>query len=228
LAPDAYWKEEYFSFPEDYFGRQIAQFKSLFHREVVPKALDVGAGLGKCMMALRRAGFDVRGIEASEPFYRAALERTGFSTAELTFISMEEAAFDSGYFDFITLGAVLEHLYDPSASIRKAMGWLRPGGLLYVEVPSSAWLISKLGNIFYRLTGVDYVANLSPMHPPYHLYEFGLPSFQLHARNYGYELARHQFYVAQTFMPKFLDPILRRVMEMTDTGMQLEVWLRKI
>ena len=39
------------------------------------KALDIGAGIGKCMIALENASFDVYGIEPSNPFYERALSR---------------------------------------------------------------------------------------------------------------------------------------------------------
>lgn len=228
MPPDHYWNEEYFSFREDYFDSQITRFRSLSVEKNNLRALDVGAGLGKCMVALRRAGFEVSGIEASDTFYQVAIQKTGISKSQLQLAAIEDAVLDSNYFDFITFGAVLEHLYDPSGAIQRAMRWLKPGGLIHVEVPSSAWLVSKIGNLFYRMIGTDYVTNLSPMHPPYHMYEFSLLSFQLHARNNHYEIAHHQHYVCQTFMPKFLDPILNRIMMITNTGMQLEVWLRKL
>ena len=123
---------------------------------------------------------------------------------------------------------MLEHLYDPSGAITKTLKWLKTGGLIFVEVPSSSWLINRCGNLFYRVTGADYVANLSPMHPPYHLYEFGLSSFEQNGPRSGYAVAHHQIYVCQTYMPKILDPILRRIMKSTNTGMQLEVWLKKL
>jgi 2-polyprenyl-3-methyl-5-hydroxy-6-metoxy-1,4-benzoquinol methylase len=43
--------------------------------------------------------------------------------------------FPEAHFDFITFGAVLEHLYDPSMSIHKAMSWLKPSGIMHIEVP---------------------------------------------------------------------------------------------
>jgi hypothetical protein len=58
--------------------------------------------------------------------------------------------------------------------------WLAPNGQIYAEVPSARWLIGRMLNLAYRVRGIDYVTNLSPMHSPYHLYEFELKSFQRH------------------------------------------------
>jgi 2-polyprenyl-3-methyl-5-hydroxy-6-metoxy-1,4-benzoquinol methylase len=227
LPPGDYWKEEYFRFEDDYFQGQIERFRDLYGKTERLTALDIGAGIGKGMTALIRAGFDAFGIEASETFYSAALERTKIPSSKLQLASIENADFNQSSFDFISFGAVLEHFYDPSMSLLKALKWLKLGGLIYIEVPSSQWLINRLANIFYRVTGTDYVGNLSPMHAPYHLYEFSLESFRRHASKNGYEISHHQYYVCQTFMPKPIAPALEWVMQNTNTGMQLEVWLKK-
>jgi 2-polyprenyl-3-methyl-5-hydroxy-6-metoxy-1,4-benzoquinol methylase len=155
------------------------------------------------------------------------VERTKIPSNKLQLTSIEKADFNYSTFDFISFGAVLEHFYDPSMSLLKALKWLKPDGVIYLEVPSSRWLISRLANVFYRVTGTDYVANLSPMHAPYHLYEFSLESFRQHAFKHGYEISCHQYYVCQTYMPKPIALALERVMKKTDTGMQLEIWLKK-
>src|SRR5436309_475319 len=98
---------------------------------------------------------------------------------------------------------------------------------MHVEVPSASWLVGRIGNLFYRLSGSGYVVNLSPMHPPYHLYEFKPQSFLAHARSHGCSVAFHQFHVCQTYAPRWLDALLASIMRATNTGMQLEVWLSK-
>jgi len=149
------------------------------------------------------------------------------NTDKLKLGMIEEVEYSENHFDFISFGAVLEHLFDPSASILKAMKWLKPNGIIHIKVPSSDWLIAKIINLFYKLKCTDYVCNLSPMHKPFHLYEFSLKSFQEHAKQHGYELAFYEYYVCQTFMPKMIDYILKPYMRWTNTGMQLCVWLRK-
>jgi ubiquinone/menaquinone biosynthesis C-methylase UbiE len=190
-------------------------------------SLDIGAGLGKAMVALGNAGFDAHGFEPSKPFYERAISKMGIRPERLRLGMIETVDYPEGTFDFITFGAVLEHLYDPSAAIVKAMRWLKPGGLVHIEVPSSAWLINRLVNFYYRLAGTDYVANISPMHEPFHLYEFGLRSFREHALRQGYQIAFYEYYVCETYLPRAADFILKPLMRRTNTGMQLCVWLRK-
>jgi SAM-dependent methyltransferase len=169
----------------------------------------------------------VSGIEPSPSFYRAAVERMGIPEGQLQLASVEEAQYEDDSFDFINFGAVLEHLADPAGALAKTIGWLKPDGIIYVEVPSSAYLVTRLVRLFYRLTGNRFVVNTCPMHPPYHLYEFGLRSFTLHGARAGYAVAFHEFFTCAGHMPRFLIGFFNRVMGLTDTGMQLAVWLQK-
>jgi SAM-dependent methyltransferase len=44
----------------------------------------------------------------------------------------------AGTFDVVTLWQVMEHMYDPSATIRRIHAILRPGGTLVIAVPNAA------------------------------------------------------------------------------------------
>lgn len=225
--PESYWTADYFEIKDDYFVHELAAFNELYPSDEGLIALDVGAGIGKCMIALERSGFTAFGIEPSQPFYERAVKKMGISNERLTNATIEDAEYPAEFFDFITFGAVLEHLYNPSASIEKAMRWLKPGGLIHIEVPSSKWLTNKLYNLLYRLQGLDYVGNVSPMHSPFHIYEFGLDSFERHSEKANYTIAKYNYHVCDTYLPGVFDFILKPVMEKTETGMQLTVWLRK-
>ncbi len=227
VAPEAYWKDEYFQDDPSYLSEQIATAKALLPSISNPSALDVGAGIGKGLLALERGGFQAFGFEPSPTFRELGLRRFGFDEGRFLLGSVENARYEEGRFHFINFGAVLEHLADPSGAIRKALGWLTPGGVFHIEVPSSRWLLARGLRAFYRMTGTDYVSNLSPMHAPFHLYEFEERTFRVHARAHGYELLRADHYVGDTFAPAILRPWLRAAMRATRTGMQLAVWGRR-
>lgn len=215
--------------PNRYFSGQIARFRDLWPGDggSAPVALDIGAGMGKAMVSMGHAGFEAHGIEPSPSFHEFAVTRTGLSPDRVRLAGVEDADFTAGSFDFVTFGAVLEHLPQPAEALRKALDWARPDGLVHVEVPSSDWLMARLVDAAYRVQGLDYTCHLSPMHTPYHLYEFTTESFDAFAAQAGCEIAFRHFYVGATYAPRWLDPLLKRVMSATGTGMQLEVWLRK-
>jgi hypothetical protein len=223
--PEDYWKPHYFEGASDYFSHQIETFSRLRAGDGRPVALDIGAGIGKCMRSLTAHGFEAHGLEPSAAFRQAAIDRGDIDPNRLTLGAIEDASYEPGKFDFVTFGAVLEHLPDPAGCIERAMIWLAPGGLMHIEVPSSDWLTARLVNLVYRVQGLDYVANLSPMHPPYHLYEFTPDSFHRHGQRAGYVVAYEKRYAATTFLPG-PDRWWQTFMDHTGTGMQLETWLR--
>lgn len=227
LPPEEYWKDEYFLPNPNLFAHEMSRLNRLISLQTGDRVLDIGAGIGKTLSALSRAGFDAYGIEASRPFFDRAIGKMGIAREKLSNVPLEQASFPPNFFKFISFGAVLEHLYDPSASIEKALSWLQPGGILHIEVPSSAWLVGRLLNSYYRLIGTDYVTNISPMHVPFHLYEFGSKSFAINGSRLGYQVALEENFVGQTFLPKLLDFILVPLMRASRTGMVMTVYLKK-
>jgi ubiquinone/menaquinone biosynthesis C-methylase UbiE len=228
IPPESYWNENYFKIEHNYFMNEIDKIKQLINFKEGMKFLDIGAGIGKAIISAEKAGFDCYGFEPSKSFYDRAISKMGLNPKKLKLGQIEEIDYPENYFDFISFGAVLEHLYNPSDSIIKSLSWLKPNGIIHIEVPSSSWLINKFINFFYKINATDYIGNISPMHEPYHLYEFSLKSFQEHSKKNKYIIAHHEYHVCETYMPKFLDLILKPFMKYTKTGMQLTVYLKKI
>jgi ubiquinone/menaquinone biosynthesis C-methylase UbiE/rRNA maturation protein Nop10 len=228
MPPENYWKEDYFIWTPDYFFEQIKVIKTLLPFKDRMVALDIGAGIGKSMISLMNAGFDTYGFEPSVPFYERALSKMNIDPAKLKNGKIEDIGYSENMFDFITFGAVFEHIYHPASALEKAMIWLKPNGVIQVEVPSSKHLIGKIINFYYKLRGTNYVTNISPMHSPFHLYEFDLKSFKALGKKLGFAVEQYQYDVCEiAFVPKILRPIFRQYMKWTNTGMQLTVYLRK-
>jgi SAM-dependent methyltransferase len=223
-APEEYWRPEQLQ-KNDAGGIPLERFTTLRQgRTDRPRALDVGTGLGQDMLQLKSAGFDTWGLEPSAAFREEALTR-GVDPERLQFASVETGDYDPGQFDLVSFGAVLEHLHDPAFALERACSWLAPGGLIFAEVPSARWLLGRMLNLIYRAQGLDYVTNLSPMHDPFHLYEFTLAAFERHGARAGYNVADSQIMSCETFLPKKIETLAQKTMELTGTGMQLQVWL---
>jgi 2-polyprenyl-3-methyl-5-hydroxy-6-metoxy-1,4-benzoquinol methylase len=226
--PEEYWKSEYFNWTKDYFSHQITEAKSLLNFKQGMTALDIGAGLGKSMLSLDHLGFDTFGLEPSIPFHERAVSKMKIDPSKLKLGTIEELDYEKDSFDFITFGAVFEHLYEPSKCLEKAMEWLKPNGIIHIEVPSSKWLMPKFMNLYFKLVGTNYVTNLSPMHTPFHLHEFDIKSFQELSKKISFSIAKKKYDVCSIYyVPSFLHPILKWYMKRTDKGMQLTVYLRK-
>ncbi|GIV24144.1 MAG: hypothetical protein KatS3mg025_1803 [Bacteroidia bacterium] len=229
IDPQTYWQDPaFFDIPAGFFAREIDIAKALLGGDVVGKrALDIGSGIGKNIYVLSQAGFDVYGIEPSKTFRDKAVELQYAQPDRLILASLEEAEFPEAFFDFITFSAVLEHLYSPDYALRKALRWLRPGGILHVEVPSAKWLVAKVLNLYYRLRGTDYVTHCSPMHPPFHLWEFSVESFKKHGEKVGYIVEKVEYLPGEVRPLRPLIRLLRPMMKLTHADMQLVVWLRR-
>lgn len=226
--PEEYWKDEYFVWQPTYFSSQIEAAKKLLDFSPGMKALDIGAGLGKAMLSMQSKGFDVYGLEPSIPFYERAISKMGVDKEKLNLGTIEDLDYELEFFDFITFGAVFEHLYEPSKCLEKAFSWLKPNGIIHIEVPSSEWLLPKLMNFYFKLLGTNYVTNLSPMHTPFHLHEFSLKSFDKLSEKLNFKVENYRYDVCSIYyFPKILHGILRSYMKATKKGMQLTVYLRK-
>lgn len=226
--PETYWTKEYFKIKPKYFSRQIDVVRKLLPDVASPRSLDIGAGIGKCMIAMKNAGFDAYGLEPSEPFYEKAISEMNINEGRLKLGMYEKLEYPENHFDFITFGAVYEHLYDPADALKQAIHWLKPNGIVHIEVPSSRHLVSKIINLYYRLRGTNYVTNLSPMHPPFHLYEFGEKSFEKLVENMNGKIEEKYYFNGPIYhIPKLFHFILNPIMKFSDSGMQLTVYIRK-
>jgi SAM-dependent methyltransferase len=95
--------------------------------------LDAGCGAGALLYRLREIGWETSGVEidsgAAEAARGLGLDvRTG---------TVEEAGFPSGHFDLVTALHVLEHIHRPVEFLNELWRILKPGGLLFIEVPNT-------------------------------------------------------------------------------------------
>ncbi len=228
IPPEEYWKPEYFKLDSNNFSEEIKNAKELLPFMEGMYSLDIGSGIGKCMLSLENAGFNAYGIESSQAFYEKAISEMGIKSDRLKLSMIEDVDYPEDKFDLITFGAVFEHLYHPAKILEKSLGWLKPNGVLHIEVPSANHFTSKLMNLYYRLRCTNYVTNLSPMHSPFHLYEFDIKSFEALATKLDFEIVKCQYYVGPIYnVPKFFHSALRWYMKKTNTGMQFTIYLKK-
>jgi 2-polyprenyl-3-methyl-5-hydroxy-6-metoxy-1,4-benzoquinol methylase len=98
------------------------------------RILDVGCGAGEFVFLLRRHGLEASGIEPGSEF--AEFSRRTLKIPVET-VTVESASIEPASLDVITMFHMLEHVADPSATLRTIRGWLEPAhGRLIVEVPN--------------------------------------------------------------------------------------------
>ena len=97
------------------------------------KALDIGAGIGVFGFEMNKVGWQVVGLEMDEVFVRHLNDYVGVKsfTKDLFEVDVNEI----GTFNLITLNKVLEHVEKPHLLLARATEFLKPNGIIYVEVP---------------------------------------------------------------------------------------------
>lgn len=116
------------------------------------RCLDIGAGTGQFILALREAGARAWGIEPSWLRRSYAWERFAL---ELYPELVDEAFWQSGKmgkFDLITLWDVLEHVNFPVETLQHSVRLLKPGGWLFLETPSRHSAAYRLSQCVCRLS----------------------------------------------------------------------------
>ncbi len=106
------------------------------------RLLDVGCGRGLFLRSMRRAGWEVAGVEADVEVSRRISEAHGLD------VRGGDAAdwdFPEESFDAVTLHHVLEHVVRPAEMLRHCRRLLREGGLLVVAVPNRDSLQAAFG-----------------------------------------------------------------------------------
>jgi SAM-dependent methyltransferase len=199
------------------------------------KLLDIGAGRGELLCAAGRQGWVVAGIETSSTFAESAVKLSG---AEIRREPIEQCEFPDSSFDVVVMAAVLEHLYQPAETIREIARILRPGGVLYLEVPNEAGPYFRLGNLYQKLRRRDWVVNLSPTFSPFHVFGFTCKSLRALLAKHGLKPAVWRVYAGDYNPPdvgglcgiaeRLAARAITRVSELSGWGNQIETWAVKI
>jgi SAM-dependent methyltransferase len=109
--------------------------------------LDVGSGAGEFVYAARLAGFEARGIEPHEGY--SAFARAAFRVPVAT-ATLQQADVPDSSIDVVTLHHVLEHLPRPLAALARIARWLRPGGVVMLDVPDVERSLHAPANRFHH------------------------------------------------------------------------------
>lgn len=141
----------------------IRRIVRLHERDIPPgptgRALEVGCASGAYLSVLRRAGWDVSGIEFSQDA-AATARAQGF---DVTVGPLETVPLPSKPVDLVVAWMVLEHLHDPVVALRRLRSIVQPHGWLACSVPDA-------GSLERRVFGRHWYA----LQLPRHLHHFDL------------------------------------------------------
>lgn len=123
------------------------------------RLLEVGAASGWFVSAAAEAGYTAQGVEPSAAQARAAGDR-GLAVRHGT---LADLASGPETFDVVCAWHVLEHLPRPRDAVAQMRALLRPGGLLFLEVPNIGSIAAtRRGTTWAHLDPGAHVAHYDP------------------------------------------------------------------
>jgi 2-polyprenyl-3-methyl-5-hydroxy-6-metoxy-1,4-benzoquinol methylase len=123
------------------------------------RVLDIGAGSGKLVRALRRRGHEAYGLEPARALHARFLAREPWFFAQ----TVEEFAdsWTGGPFGAVFACDVIEHVERPDRFLAGVARLLEPGGLLFVTTPDVASRIARLSGRWWHYYNKYHLSYLS-------------------------------------------------------------------
>jgi SAM-dependent methyltransferase len=146
--------------------------------------LELGCGRGEFLAGAKNRGWKVAGVEMTQGFADVASSQG----VDVEVNAIEDCSSLDHQYDVVILAAILEHLYDPMETLRRIHAALRPGGLVFIDVPNESSLTMHVGNLYMRLRNRGSVVNLSPTFPPYHVVGFSPKSLRHALTSVGFRI----------------------------------------
>jgi SAM-dependent methyltransferase len=164
------------------------------------RLLDVGCSLGYFVEAANARGWDASGIDISPHAAKLGLDvRAGM---------LEDAGFEDGSFDCVTMWDVLEHVPDPTRHMLEVRRLLADGGLVVIGTPD-------LGHPAFRLKRERW----RHLKPAEHIYYFTKSSLRRLLKKTGFEVVCPPIVGARAFPGSFgaaVGASLSRLVQMND------------
>ncbi len=124
------------------------------------RLLDFGCGGGDFLVAMRKLGWIVEGMDNADACARAVTDRTGIP---VHVGSLPHPEIWAETFDAVTMWNALEHVHQPRETVRAANRALRPGGILVVGVPNIAsWGFDQFRERWFPLKVPRHLTHFTP------------------------------------------------------------------
>jgi SAM-dependent methyltransferase len=148
----------------EYANRDIQRGRAILRllRQRMPlrgkRILDLGAGYGGMLICMAEQGADAVGIEIDPERARLGRQRLAELGMQAEYIEADVCApgviRELGLFDLITCQDVLEHVGNPGEMIRSLCRLVRPGGIIFFQVPNKYGVEQLLADHHFALPGL--------------------------------------------------------------------------
>lgn len=154
--------------------------------------VDIGCGMGYFLYAARQAGYEVTGVDISDHAASYVRDTLGIPmrTGHIDAVDVPE-----GSVDVATMWHFLEHTDDPRRYVEKVARWLKPDGLLVIDVPNYEGTDAQK-------TWQDWVG----WQLPYHFHHFTPSTLALLLSQHGFDVIAKKDYHSEVIKER-----LRRI-----------------
>ena len=122
------------------------------------KLLDVGCATGFFLNLALKKNFETFGVELSEEAIKKANKEHKIFHGIL-----EEAKYDDSFFDIVTMYDIIEHVLDPSNTIKEISRIMKKDGILAITTPDiSSWHAKIMGKNWGLITPLEHLSYFSP------------------------------------------------------------------
>lgn len=119
--------------------------------------LDVGCFTGEFLYQMAQAGANVCGIELQDEAVKIANEKLPGKIIKADIMD-ENATLPQFQFDIVTLFGIIEHVKDPIFLLERATKFLKAGGLLAIQTPSSkSFLAGVMRKYWPPYTPIEHI-----------------------------------------------------------------------
>ena len=150
------WSE--FALSTNLRGSEVARKLRRYTKIRGKRYLDIGCAYGGYPIAFAAKGAEAVGIDINGHLLAVAAENVKDQRASVLLLERDVTKSDQirdlGLFDIITCNDLIEHVEDVATTFRNIALLLRPGGLLFMEIPN-AWSVGQvLKDGHYGLFGI--------------------------------------------------------------------------
>ncbi|OGS22755.1 MAG: hypothetical protein A2252_10540 [Elusimicrobia bacterium RIFOXYA2_FULL_39_19] len=188
------------------------------------KILDVGCGLGEFLEYAKKNGAYPTGTELSSYAANYVKEKHGIDVINGT---LESAKFPADNFDFISIWHVLEHVPDPTSTLKEMHRILKPAGKAVIAVPN-------LNNILYRLVYFIFKRKIPRLFTEkereFHVYFYTHATLRKMLTKAGFRIIEERIDIDRSFWAeKLIDRISYVLYKLTgiNTGIAIEFLVEK-
>lgn len=124
------------------FQEELRWIKNTTHPTEKEKILDVGCAAGFFLTVAQENNFEPYGVELNA--WLADYGRKKFNLTHITTGTLEKAKFRDGFFDYVTLWEVLEHVPHPMQTLQEINRITRKKGYLIISYPDYSSIFAKI------------------------------------------------------------------------------------